>query len=29
MGKVKLMENFLGKPIEKATFSMPIRISGF
>lgn len=28
-GKVKIMENFLGESIEKATFSSPVRIIGF
>lgn len=29
LGKVKLMENFLGRPIQEATFSSPIRVIGF
>jgi len=28
-GRVKILENFQGKPIKKATFSAPVRIVGF
>ncbi len=28
-GKVKLLENFLGQPIQEATFSSPVRVIGF
>lgn len=28
-GKVKILENFQGKPISKATFSSPVRVIGF
>lgn len=29
VGKVKILENFLGKPIKKATFSSPVLVVGF
>jgi translation initiation factor IF-2 len=28
-GKVKILENFLGQPIQEATFSSPVRVVGF